>query len=108
MGGGLPKSGPHSVTVPLRFDRAGQVEPMGVRAAAAKMAQWIAAGEKGTELTADEAKIVAAVAFFFADEYERISTANEHLTRVVTDLNEQVAALLEVVRDLGSDGQAIG
>jgi sulfur relay (sulfurtransferase) DsrC/TusE family protein len=96
------------MTVPLRYDTHGLPEPLGVRAAAAKMAQWIAAGEKGIELTADEAKIVAAVAFFFADEYERISTANEHLTRVVTDLNEQVAALLEVVRDLGSDGQAIG
>jgi hypothetical protein len=81
------------MSMPLRFNRAGQPEPMGVRAAAAKMAVLVAASEKGAELTADEVRIVSAVASFFADEYDRISTDNERLTRDVGELRSQVQAL---------------
>jgi hypothetical protein len=78
--------------MPLRFE-GGQPQPMGVRAAAAKMAEWIAATEKKADLTPEEGRLVSAVANFFADEYDRISTDNERLTRDVQGLTEQIAAL---------------
>jgi hypothetical protein len=75
---------------------------MGVRAAAAKMAVLVATSEKGAELTADEVRIVSAVASFFADEYSRISDSNERLTRELAD----IAALLERIRE--ADGAEEG
>ena len=95
------------MTVPLRFNKAtGQPEPMGVRAAAAKMAEWIASTEKKADLTEEEGKLVAAVAAFFADEYERISTDNERMERDILELRQQIVQLEERIRDLSVWNQA--
>jgi hypothetical protein len=94
------------MTVPLRFNKQGQPEPMGVRAAAAKMAEWIATTDKKADLTAEEGRLVAAVAEFFADEYTRISTANEQMERDIRELRAQIIQLEDRVRELGAGGLA--
>lgn len=68
------------MTVPLRFDARGHAVPMGVRAAAVKMALLIAAETKGEPLTEGDIKMVTAAVGFVADEYARISVANDKLT----------------------------
>jgi hypothetical protein len=68
------------VIVPLRYNKQNQPEPMGVRAAAVRMALIIAAETKGEPLTADDIKMVTAAVGFVADEYARIATANDQLT----------------------------
>jgi hypothetical protein len=73
----------------------GKPSPMGVRAAAVKMARIVAETEKGEALTPGETKIADAIGTFFGDEYERISNANDELTRQLGDLG---ARLLEIAR----------
>lgn len=90
----------------LRFDAAGHPVPMGTRAAAVKMGLIVAAEAKGqgSELTADDAKMVTAVSAFFASEYERISTANEEQAKQIHQLERK---LMEIARlaDVGDGDQ---
>lgn len=78
----------------------GKPQPLGVRAAATKMALIVAETEKGTGLTTAEARYVTAVAAFFADEYERISTDNEHCRRDIQVMKQQILELEARVLDL--------
>ena len=88
------------MTVPLRFSKGGRPEPLGVRAAAAKMSEIVATTEKRDDLTPDELRIVLAVSDFFAEEYTRISEENERLAGEVSELQAQIRALEDRLRDV--------
>jgi hypothetical protein len=70
-------------------------DPVGVRAAAVRMGLIIAAETKGDTLTEDDTKMVTGAVGFLADEYTRISAANDELQRVNAELE---ARLLEIAR----------
>jgi hypothetical protein len=78
------------MTSPLRYDRHGRAEPLGVRAAAVKMGLIVAAETGGVPLTAWEVRIVTAAIEFLADEYSRISDGYDKALADNRELTQQL------------------
>jgi hypothetical protein len=95
------------MTVPLRFGKSGEPLPMGVLAAAVKMGLIVAQEDKGADrLTEGEQRAVTVASKYLGTEYSRVADSNERLMRELAKKDQEIAALLEVIRELGAGQQA--